>query len=66
EKAGMGGVLKEQFERVSGLHKRDQELLIEIMDKFCIANGLKAMLDDHKLLISLGGDSGVKGVLSEK
>jgi len=64
EKAGLGGILKEQFERVSGLPKRDQELLIEIMDKFCIANGLKTMLDEHRILIGLSGQgSGVKDML---
>jgi transcriptional regulator with XRE-family HTH domain len=67
EKAGLGGILKEQFERVSGLPKRDQELIIEIMDKFCIANGLKTMLDDHRMLINIrGSGSGVKEVLSDR
>ena len=66
EKAGLGGILKEQFERVSGLPERDQELMIEIMDKFCIANGLKTMLDEHRVLINVGErSSGVKGVLSQ-
>ncbi|MAA87936.1 MAG: hypothetical protein CME39_09815 [Haliea sp.] len=66
EKAGLSGILKEQFERVSGLPKRDQELLIEIMDKFCIANGLKTMLDEHRVLINVGErSSGVKGMLSD-
>lgn len=65
-KAGLSGVLKEQFERVSGLQSRDQELVIEIMDKFCIANGLKTMLDDHRVLISLSGESGVREVLQKE
>ena len=65
EKTGIGAVLKEQFERVSGLSEGDQEILIRIMDKFCIANGLKTMLDEHRLLIDISkeGGSGVREVL---
>ena len=63
EKSGLSAVLKEQFERVSGLPESDQEALIRIMDKFCVANGLKTMLDEHRLLIGLSGDSGVKEVV---
>ncbi|MCP5131181.1 MAG: helix-turn-helix transcriptional regulator [Pseudomonadales bacterium] len=64
EKSGLNAILKEQFERVSGLPEDDQETIIRIMDKFCIANGLKTMLDEHKLLINVGrGGSGVKDVL---
>lgn len=63
EKSGLSAVLKEQFERVAGLPESDQEDLIRIMDKFCVANGLKTMLDDHRLLIGLSGNSGVKEVI---
>jgi len=67
EKSGLSGLLKEQFERVAGLPVEDQENLIRIMDKFCIANGLKTMLDDHRLLIGLSGQgSGVQDVLPMK
>ncbi len=51
EKSGIQGILKEQFERVAGLPAEDQESLIRIMDKFCIANGLRSMLDEHRVLI---------------
>lgn len=65
EKTGLSAILKEQFERVSGLPEDDQEIIIQIMDKFCIANGLKAMLDEHRLLIDVSGSgSGVRDVLS--
>lgn len=64
EKSGLKGILKEQFERVADLPADDQETIIRIMDKFCIANGLKTMLDDHKMLISIGNHgSGVQEVL---
>jgi transcriptional regulator with XRE-family HTH domain len=63
DKTGLTGLLKEQFERVSGLPQRDQEDLIRIMDKFCVANGLKTMLDEHRVLIGISGDSGVKAVI---
>ncbi|MEQ8263260.1 helix-turn-helix domain-containing protein [Pseudohaliea sp.] len=63
EKSGLSAVLKEQFERVSGLPEGDQETLIRIMDKFCIANGLRAMLDEHRVLIGISGSSGVADVL---
>lgn len=64
ERVGLGGLLKEQFERVSGLPASDQETIIRIMDKFCIANGLKTMLEEHRLLINVGErGSGVKEVL---
>lgn len=63
EKSGMGAVLKEQFERVSGLPEDDQIALIRIMDKFCVANGLKTMLDEHRVLIGISGSSGVKEVV---
>ena len=67
EKTGMNAVLKEQFERIAGLPQRDQTLIIAIMDKFCIANGLKTMLDEHRMLLNLGEKgSGVKEVLSDQ
>jgi transcriptional regulator with XRE-family HTH domain len=64
-RSGMRGLLKEQFERVSGLPQEDQNTIIKIMDKFCIANGLKTMLDEHRVLIGISGSSGVKPVLEE-
>jgi transcriptional regulator with XRE-family HTH domain len=63
EKSGLSAVLKEQFERVAGLPEGDQEALIRIMDKFCVANGLKTMLDEHRVLIGISGSSGVKEVV---
>lgn len=64
EKTGLSGILKEQFERVSGLPPDDQESLIRIMDKFCIANGLRTMLDDHRLLIGISNQgSGIQDAL---
>jgi transcriptional regulator with XRE-family HTH domain len=65
EKSGLSAVLKEQFERVSGLPEGDQETLIRIMDKFCIANGLRTMLDEHRVLIGISGNSGVSDVLDD-
>lgn len=63
-KAGLQGMVKEQFERVATLPKRDRELIIEIVDKFCIANGLRSMLDEHKVLIGISGQgSGVEEML---
>ena len=63
EKSGLTAVLKEQFERIAGLPEGDQEALIRIMDKFCVANGLKTMLDEHRVLIGISGSSGVKEVV---
>lgn len=61
QKSGLQGILKEQFERVAGLPAGDQESLIRIMDKFCVANGLRTMLDDHRILISISNQgSGVQ------
>lgn len=58
QKTGIKGVLKEQFERVATLPDHDQETLIKIMDKFCIANGLRTMLDEHRLIMDLSRDGG--------
>jgi len=52
EKTGIKGVLKEAFESAAKLPEKDQEALIQIVDKYCIANGLNTMLKDHRLLIS--------------
>ena len=52
EKMGIKGVLKEAFESAAKLPEKDQEVLIQIVDKFCIANGLNTMIKDHRLLIS--------------
>ena len=66
DKTGLNSVLKEQFERTATLPEADQETIIKIIDKFCIANGLKTMLDEHRLLLDLSkeGDSVIKEVLS--
>lgn len=68
EKSGLKDILKEQFERVSGLPEDDQDTIIRIMDKFCIANGLRTMLDEHRLLLDISreGGSGVKDVLPRR
>ena len=63
EKSGLSGILKEQFERVAGLLEADQVTLIKIMDKFCIANGLRAMLDEHRALIKTNRGETVENVL---
>ncbi|MEE4202586.1 MAG: hypothetical protein V2I45_03075 [Halieaceae bacterium] len=61
EAEGLTGILTDQFERMATLPEAGQVMLIKIMDKFSVANGLKTMLDDHRMLISLSGQgSGVK------
>ena len=64
EAEGLTGILKDQFERMAELPEEDQVMLIKIMDKFSVANGLKTMLDDHRVLIGLSGQgSGVKDAI---
>jgi len=45
EKPGLNSTPKEQFERSSTLLKSDQKTINKIIDKFCIANGIKTVLD---------------------
>ena len=53
EKTNMKGILKEAFESAAKLPEEDQISLIKIVDKFCIANGLDTMLQEHRLLINI-------------
>jgi transcriptional regulator with XRE-family HTH domain len=59
------GLLKDQFERVASLPEKDQKALIHIMDQVCVANGLRSMLDEHRVLIGISGSSGVENVVEE-
>lgn len=53
EKTGIQGVFKEAFESASKLPDTDKASLIKIIDKFCIANGLNTMLQEHRVLIDI-------------
>ena len=63
EQDGDLGLLKDQFVRVASLPEKDQKAIIHIMDQVCVANGLRSMLDEHRLLIGIHGSSGVQNVV---
>ena len=65
EREGELGLLKDVFERVATLPTKDQKALIHIMDQVCVANGLRSMLDEHRVLIGVSGSSGVENVVEE-
>lgn len=68
EKTGVKGVLKEAFESASKLPGDDQITLINIVEKFCIANGLNTMLNEHRVLINIAkkGEDRTPALLKEE
>lgn len=56
ERTGLKGVLKEAFEYADKLPEFEQEILIEVIERFCQANGFKTMLSEHRVLIDFTKD----------
>ena len=62
EKTGVKGVLKEAFESMAKLPESEQTIIINIIDRFCVANGLTTMLEEHRLLIDISSRKKDPGV----
>jgi len=53
---GLNGFMKVSYDRATKLPDKDKEIVIDIIDKYCMANGLKDMINSNYVIVGPKGD----------
>ena len=50
----LDSVLAANFERIGKLKTRDKEIVLDVIDTYCMANGLASLLNEHGIMTIAG------------